>query len=99
MKNKVRITAGYTYDRLFGYAPPIGVMNIRRFMGALQTTRTVRALLDRRTGNVAIRAEHTAIAVLRLQPCAAFLAVIKELSRVGRHGFNDPMVAFGAGQR
>jgi hypothetical protein len=57
------------------------------------------AVLDRRTGNRTIRAEHAAIAGERLQSLAAALAVIEELAGVRRHGLDRLMAAFRAAER
>jgi hypothetical protein len=56
-------------------------------------------VLDRRTGNRTIGAEHTAIAGERLQSFSAALAVIEELAGVGRHRLDRSMATFRAGKR
>lgn len=55
-------------------------------------------LLNGRTRNRAIRAEHAAIPGLGPQQRAAAEAIIKKLAGVSRHGFACLMAAFGAGQ-
>lgn len=53
-------------------------------------------LLDRRTGNRTIGAEHAAIAGKRFESFAAAFAVIEELAGVGGHGLNRLMATFRA---
>lgn len=55
-------------------------------------------LLDGRTWNGAVRAEHAAIARFRLKPAAAADAVIEELASVSRHGLCGLVAADGTGQ-
>src|SRR5262249_37080846 len=55
---------------------------------------TCRAILNRRTGQVAIRAEHATVARLRLEPRTATRAVVEKLTRIRWHrlGFDDAAV-------
>lgn len=64
---------------------------------ARATTRI--AALFRRTLHRAIGTENAAIARFRTQQCAASFAVVKELARIGRHGFQRLVFAMRTGQR
>ena len=54
-------------------------------------------LLDRRAGDRAVGAKHSAIASLRLEPASAGLAVIEKLAGVGGHRLGGRMPAVRAG--
>ena len=55
--------------------------------------------LYRRARHRAVRAEHVAIAREGLEPLATALAVIEELTGIGRHRLDSLMAAFGARER
>lgn len=72
-------------------------MNLASWAGSRGRLRTALAPgLDRRTRHRTVRAEHTTVAGLWLQPRRTGLAVIEELAGVRRHCFDGPVAAVGA---
>jgi hypothetical protein len=57
----------------------------------------LRIVLDGRAGHVAIGTEHTAVALKRAKKFTAALAVVIELTGIGRHRFLLSVAAFRAG--
>lgn len=65
----------------------------------LVATATGTLLLNRRTGNRSVRAEHTTVTGLGPQQGSARHAVMEEDAGIRRHRLGRPVAALGAGQR